>query len=83
MIAGLINVLLIFTQHATVRATTSNLMFLLSFVFRGLPQLTQLTCLSLYWNVLRLWDFCFVLVWFWFFETGFLCIALAVLELML
>jgi hypothetical protein len=27
--------------------------------------------------------FCFVLVWFWFFETGFLCIALAVLELTL
>jgi hypothetical protein len=25
----------------------------------------------------------FVLVWFWFFETGFLCIALAVLELTL
>jgi hypothetical protein len=32
----------------------------------------------------HLWDFCFVLVgWFWFFETGFLCIALAVLELTL
>jgi hypothetical protein len=31
----------------------------------------------------ELWFFCFVLVWFWFFETGFLCIALAVLELTL
>jgi hypothetical protein len=27
--------------------------------------------------------FCFGLVWFWFLETGFLCIALAVLELTL
>jgi hypothetical protein len=27
--------------------------------------------------------FCFVLFWFWFFETGFLCVALAVLELTL
>jgi hypothetical protein len=33
--------------------------------------------------VFVLFLFCFVLFWFWFFKTGFLCVALAVLELTL